>query len=335
VRVRLVVGFVLVVFLFIVSGCAQQMLCTPPNVVIGNSCCLDANNNSVCDTKEEKEPVKIVKKQPVKQEKTAEETAIEEAAETFAYTWNKKSYTALRNLFVANHRLKFSQQEFNFIARRLDTSLGIQGVSLKSVEDDSVLYEVVLPKKTITVTADIDEEDDEYLHEAFYFFRNMTADAACAGDGECFMKYAVLSKDRNFCSKAGSLKAECVAKFGVSKTVSSKTDDCLEITEYYSRVECLDSLAVAENDIEPCWQATHDKQIFECMGKVAAARDDVDECDPFVASHGYPGTRLQKAYCIVGFVRETSDTKACAKIDRRGDVVLGAMQEGCYKLSFP
>jgi hypothetical protein len=99
-------------------------------------------------------------------------------------------------------------------------------------------------------------------------------------------------------------------------------------------VECLSRLAVNENSIEPCWQATHDKQIFECMGQVAAARDDADVCQEFVDSKGYPGTRLQHAYCITGYVRETSDTSACSLIDRRGDVVLGAMQEGCSNLNF-
>jgi len=103
----------------------------------------------------------------------------------------------------------------------------------------------------------------------------------------------------------------------------------------YSRAECLTQLAVNENDVEPCWQASHDKQIFECMGEVAAARKDVDECVDFISSRGYPGNRLQHAYCIVGYVRVTTDTDACDDIDRRDDIVLGAMQEGCYKLNFP
>jgi hypothetical protein len=68
------------------------------------------------------------------------------------------------------------------------------------------------------------------------------------------------------------------------------------------------------------------------MGEVAAARNNVDECSDFVASRGYPGTRLQRAYCITRYVQKTGDTEACVKIDRRDDVVLGAMQEQCYKI---
>jgi len=324
------------VVLFGLAGCVERMSCAPPNVMIGDTCCLDADNNEVCDTwEDESEEPEIVYTEQVVTAAEPEEDPYELAAETFAETWDRKSYNALRNLFVDDLRMKFSSQEWNFLVRKVDADMGIEGVDLVAVDGYSVTYEVELGGEVVKVRADLDEDDGAVLHKPFYFFEELSADAACGDDGECYMDFARISGDRNFCDKAGEFKVECVQQFGVSKGILEKIDDCLEITEMYSRADCLTELAVAENDIEPCWQATHDNQIYECMGKVAAARDDVDECDEFVSSRGYPGTRLQHAYCITGYVKETLDTDACAKIDRRSDVVLGAMQEGCTKLNFP
>ncbi|MBN1544650.1 hypothetical protein JW898_04260 [Candidatus Woesearchaeota archaeon] len=331
------------VFLFslmvFAAGCGQKVVCAPPNVMIGDTCCLDADGNGLCDAWQEKESEQepeIVYTEPAAEEPVSEAAGGEVSfAETFAQTWDRKSYTALRNLFVKDVMLRYSPQEFNFLARRVDSKLGITSVSLVGVEDGAAQYKVYVGSKSTYVSADIDGEDGGFRHDSFYLFDDLTADAACGDDSSCFMSFAKLSGDRNYCDKAGSLKIDCLSQFGVSKSIIEKIDGCIDILEYYGRAECLTRLAVNENDIEPCWQAGQDKQVFECMGEVAAARKNVDECDAFVSSRGYPGTRLQKTYCILGYVRKTADTDACAKIDRRGDVMLGAMQEGCYKLSFP
>ncbi len=327
---------VLSVLSLMLAGCDQKMVCSPPNVMIGNSCCLDADNNQICDTWEEtEEEPEIVSTEPEPETESEGPDEYELFAETFAETWNRKSYNALRNLFVDDFSKRFSGPEFNFLARKVDAKLGIDGITLTGVDEDTATYSLLIGGRTETVTADIDETDDGMKHDVFYFFEELDADSACGSDEECFMSFAKISGDRNYCDKAGKLKGECVASFGVADSMIVKIDNCLEITEMYSRADCLTRLAVNENDVEPCWQVTHDKQRFECMGSVAASRDDYLVCADFVSSHGSAGTRLQHAYCIQGYVRETSDTRACDEIDRRSDVVLGAMQENCYKLNFP
>lgn len=320
----------------LVTGCTQRMMCSPPNVMIGNSCCLDADENNVCDTwEDEDEEVEIVSTEKVAEPASEAQSDYELFAETFASTWDRKSYNALRNLFVDDFSKRFSGAEFSFLARKVDAKLGLKSIALKSVEDDTATYEIVVGGRTETVSADMDETDDGVKHEMFYFFEELDADSACGADSECFLSYARISGDRNYCDKAGDLKGECVATFGVDDSMVAKIDSCLEITEMYDRAECLTRLAVNENDIEPCWQATYDKQMFECMGEVAAAREDYEVCKEFISSRGTSGTRLQHAYCIQGYVKVTYDTDACSEIDRRSDVVLGAMQENCYKLNFP
>ena len=331
---QVLMTFILIIFALTAAGCAERMVCSPPNTLIGNTCCLDIDSDNVCDAPVEEEP-EVVLAEPEEQETDPEQEKIDAFAETFASTWNRKSYTALHKLFVKDTRMRISSQEFNFLARRIDSDLGIEQVSLLGVDGDVATYELTFPDQTILVSGDLDKEGEGYVHDAFYFFDDVSADAACGSDAECFMDFALISGDRNYCDNAGEFKADCVAEFGVTNDITEKIDDCVAITEYYGRAECLTRTAVNENDIEPCWQAGQDKQMFECMGEVAAARKDVDECPDFVAAKGLSGTRLQVTYCILGYVRVTTDTTACAKIDRRDDVMLGAMQEGCYKLSFP
>jgi hypothetical protein len=334
VRQDVVLFSVLLVLSALLAGCAPRaMVCAEPNVLIGDTCCLDSDSNGVCDTREE-----VTESVPVIEERTEvviEDSDVEKFAGTFADTWGRKSYTALHGLFVKDYRMKFSAQEFNFLARRLDAQEEFKSVSVVGVEQDTITYRVLAGGKSFTISSDVDDESGEYRQEPFYLFTDVSPETACGDDESCYMSFAKISGDRNYCDKAGSLKPDCVAEFGVSKTITAKIDDCMSIGEYYGRADCLAQLAVKENDIEPCWQAGYDKQIFECMGEVAAAGEDVDQCPEFVASKGYPGTHIQTAYCIVAYVRETADTDACAKIDRRNDIILGSMQENCYRMIFP
>ncbi len=335
---QVIVVFFVAVLSLVITGCGQRMQCPSPNVMIGDTCCLDSDGDGVCDTWEDDddEELEVVPVEPAVEVGQEQETDdYREFAQIFADTWDRKSYNALRNLFVDDVKMRLSGNEFNFLARKVDASMGITGISLESMDGDTAVYVVDVGGKETHVSADIDEADDGLRHDAFFFFNNLSADAACGDDGECYYSFAKISGDRNYCEDAGDFKVKCLQEFGMAESLVEKIDECLEITEMYSRSDCLTELAVKENDIEPCWQATFDKQRYECMGEVAAARKDVELCTEFVSSRSYPGTRLQHTYCVMGYVRETADTDACAEIDRGDDVMLGAMQESCYKLNFP
>ncbi|MFH1064637.1 MAG: hypothetical protein V1729_06140 [Candidatus Woesearchaeota archaeon] len=325
--------FVLAVIAIMVTGCAQKMMCAPPNVMIGSSCCLDTNANSICDTRETPEIAPEPEPEPVVE--TTEQIVKRESVELFINTWNRKSYTALRGLFINDYGKKFSPKEFNFLARRVGDQLGIQSISMKGITGNDVDYEVNLGDEQVIMSADIIEEDGKYLHSPFYFFTDMSPETACVDDTSCYYDFAIVSEDRNYCSRSGDKREACIAHFGESKNIDSKIRECNDINDYYSKAQCLTTLAVAENDVEPCWDAGYDKQLYGCMGEVAAARNDVNSCTLFVKSRGFSATRLQKTYCITGFVRVTENTTACGLIDRRSDVVLGSLQEACYHLEFP
>ena len=45
-------GIAALFFVMLVSGCATQITCDPPYIVRGSGCCMDANNNQICDSDE-------------------------------------------------------------------------------------------------------------------------------------------------------------------------------------------------------------------------------------------------------------------------------------------
>ncbi|MCX6814893.1 MAG: hypothetical protein NTY20_04570 [Candidatus Aenigmarchaeota archaeon] len=45
-------GIAALFFVMLVSGCATQIACNPPYIVKGSGCCLDENNNRICDNDE-------------------------------------------------------------------------------------------------------------------------------------------------------------------------------------------------------------------------------------------------------------------------------------------
>jgi hypothetical protein len=328
-----VVSVLMLISLF---GCAQQQKfsCEEPNVMVGSSCCVDDDSDDVCDTKEPKpEPVETADDLPAVEEVGPSEA--ETFASTLASAWSGKSYTALHSLFDKDLRLKITAHEFNFLARKMHSNLDITSVIFDKVDGNDAYYEVTEGDVARTVVAPMVIEDGEYKHQAFDFFIDIDAKIACADDPQCFFDFAKITGNRNYCESAGELRADCLEELGVAKTLTMKIDECKAMADYYGRVECLEGVAVKENTVEPCWDAEYDKQTFMCMGLVVAKRGDVEQCSEVISSRGFPGNRLQYTYCILRFVQETGDTDNCAKIDRRDDVVLGSLQEGCYRMNFP
>ncbi len=67
-------------FVIILSSCTPQnqpVVCNKPYILVGNSCCLDSNNNNICDNDEKQEDKKDVSetKKPVMDEEKKEVTA--------------------------------------------------------------------------------------------------------------------------------------------------------------------------------------------------------------------------------------------------------------------
>ena len=52
-------GVLMIMCIVLMSGCTTEkkegVVCNPPYILVGNECCLDQNNNRVCDNDETKE----------------------------------------------------------------------------------------------------------------------------------------------------------------------------------------------------------------------------------------------------------------------------------------
>ena len=67
----------LIIFAFLISACSpqtQQPVCNKPYILVGNDCCLDKDDNSICDKDEIKEEPKAEEPKQITQEKVVEET---------------------------------------------------------------------------------------------------------------------------------------------------------------------------------------------------------------------------------------------------------------------
>lgn len=321
----MVILFVLVLFTFLIAGCSEKVICAEPNVLIDNVCCLDSDHDGICD------PAQVVEEvEPVEQVELEVDNSAEIFADTFAKTWSSKSYTALYSLFEADYRFKFSPQEFNFIARKLDSANGVSRVRLQKVEDGAAFYIVEDSTGDNFVVAELVDEDGDYKHKSFYFFTELDAESACGDDPDCYFSIAKITRNNQYCEKTGELRLDCLEELGMSRSLASRLQECVTIKDYYVKVECLEELAVDENSPEPCWEAEYDKQTYMCLGLVASKRGDPAECDDLVKSNGFASNKQQHAYCILGYVKDSNDADACELIDRRDNVVVGAMQEGCY-----
>ena len=48
-----IIFFPIILFLvLLISGCVQQVICDPPYILVGTECCLDVNENKICDVDE-------------------------------------------------------------------------------------------------------------------------------------------------------------------------------------------------------------------------------------------------------------------------------------------
>ncbi|HII72215.1 TPA: hypothetical protein HA265_05665 [Candidatus Woesearchaeota archaeon] len=322
--------------LFFLIGCAPQITCEAPNVMVGNTCCLDIDENDECDSVDELEAVIEEEPSPEPEAKpapAAQDSAEEQFAAAFESSWNKKNFNALYKMMDSSYKRKYSQEEFNFLMKRINEMTGVQSVSFKSMIGNNMEYIVTTGDDKLKVRGEVVKQDDGLKHKPFFIFVDPSVEEACR-DEECYFSYVKITGNRNFCDRTGDRREECLSMFGVAKDLLAKMDDCVEIKEYYTKVDCLSELALDEKSIEPCWRIDYDKQRFECMGEVAAIDKDPALCKEYVDSHSIPGTRLQHAHCIMGYVRVTSDNDACKLIERKDDVVVGAMVENCDRLKF-
>lgn len=149
----MVFGILLVLGLFLVS-CQQKTVCNKPYILVGNSCCLDKNDNKVCDNEEESKKEKIgiqqlanITKSVIDKEELAKLTASK-----FARLWEQEDYSPMYEYFIDDLKKLKSKERFIEAAKKQ------------------------VRKESITIRLDNVELENETTAFAYYTFSTILVD---------------------------------------------------------------------------------------------------------------------------------------------------------------
>ena len=92
--------------MFVLASCQQKITCGKSYILIGNSCCLDRNDNNICDNDEPEAFQKNVTV-AINGKNLAETTALR-----FERTWEAKDWNSMYNLFAEDLKKLKSKDRF-------------------------------------------------------------------------------------------------------------------------------------------------------------------------------------------------------------------------------
>ena len=101
--------------MFVLGSCQQKIICDKPYILIGNSCCLDKNDNKICDNDE---PEEFQKNGTIAidGQKLAETSALR-----FERAWEAKDWSPIYDLFTDSLKKLKSKERFTKIATRFSS----------------------------------------------------------------------------------------------------------------------------------------------------------------------------------------------------------------------
>jgi len=321
----------------IILGCTENTVeCTPPNKIVRENCCIDTNNNNICDmdeaklaetkTNDTKQPVvennktitapaiNKTEEKKVTPTTTAQTNTLEEATKTgklFAEKWQAKQYTLMYAMFTPQVKEKKTLTEFTTIMQ-LDTlykritKVDFNGV--KMVDDNTaelnILFHTTIQDITVT-GASLEYMDGAWKVNAFVdVFDLPTFDAACTGykndkdytEADCALDYAKKLKDASYCEQSKCHYLECLKALSQPTGTKQQFKQC-----------------------ELC--TTYDKTTNQCILDLAIKQDSVSICDMInedsysdkycVCYGGYAKSKGTIGYCNI--IQNSDNRDLCIK----------------------
>lgn len=176
----LIFAVVLFLFLFLFSGCQQKIVCNKPYVLIGNSCCLDKNDDAICDQDQQEEFLN----------NEAETTALK-----FAREWEAKEWSSMYDLFSDDIKKLKSKERFVKTATKLSSREKPYVIRLDELKQDNEATAYAYYTKSYTENAAIRKQPaikvikdkDAWKLEAFknYFNACDELSVGCCGNKLC------------------------------------------------------------------------------------------------------------------------------------------------------
>jgi len=333
--------------LLVLVGCAPpvELPCPLPNKQVGDTCCLDQDNDGVCDQDTPAKPEPLVEpNEPARN-----------FGKTFISFWSRKDFKTLYELFTSDLQDSMTKTEFEYFASIRHELDEIKKVELEQVSKNQLKYRVITEDATLHVVADIVQEGEDWKHTPFFFFENLDLENVCRDKGEmiklkdcdlplntrdrigcildttysCFMDFAVLTEDAQYCDEAGHHKTLCLQRLGEDVPLEDQIIFCQNHADYHDEWDCLINLGKEYVAEEPCALLEYDIQRYECFGHVAAGREDASLCEEFVLEYDFYVDKLKEAYCLKTYAEELDDESICHEIITGDNTRIGDLKEKC------
>lgn len=194
-REALIIAFLFMAML--ITACStQQPVCNKPYILVGNDCCLDKDDNSVCDRDEEELTQKAERKPSIDQEELAEETAL-----SFARAWEREDWSSLYDFFVDELKELRTEERFaNAMNKKEEGSNIVVRLDKVEIADENTAYAYYTGSSSIfdikAPAMKLEWLDKGWKVNAFSSVFNSCDEfeSNCCGNGKC-----EASEDSDYC----------------------------------------------------------------------------------------------------------------------------------------
>lgn len=175
---------ILLLLLVFLTGCVE-FVCNDPYITVGTSCCLDRDNNSICDI-DDVEQIKVTGKaiEPLFKEKPKEILVVEEdnlevVAKEFAAFQEEENFEAIYDLLATNLKKVISKERFSNLYPAViygyyvsyDDEGDIIGQGQKSKDFKSKrIYDVIENKSTAKISYTITDNSGNQVESEYISF---------------------------------------------------------------------------------------------------------------------------------------------------------------------
>lgn len=277
-----------IVLMLFLLGCETgptMIECTPPLLLDGKSCCMDADRNGVCDIKEATPAVEKTEEPATtltpEETKTPEETSEEEPAPAeatlegaeevgrmFAERWQLKQYNTMYVLFTPEVKALKTATEFTAIMELDPLYKRTDKVEFKGVERvDNDTAELKITYHTNVQDIELTPATVEFVYgewkvNAFAdVFSLDLYDAACSGyrqnkqykTSDCAFDLAKKVGDAKYCDKSECRYVECLKSLGKPAGMTQEAEQCFNCQPVMKTTnECILDVAIKHDKIAAC-----------------------------------------------------------------------------------
>jgi hypothetical protein len=275
----------------LILGCAKTIECNSPMKIVRDRCCIDANNNEICDIDEGKYAVEKTNKStiqenitkptanvtpnkttapPVVQQTKQMNTEVEaiKTGKIFAEKWQAKQYAIMYSLFTPELKEKKTLTEFTTIMeleplyRRL-TKVDFKGVKMTDEDSAELMITIHTNIQDIDMPgATLEFIDNSWRVNMFNDVFELSAyDAACSGYRnnndytvyDCANDFAKKTKNASYCDKSRCHYVECLKALNQPASTKQQVKQCELCPPVGKTVnECVLDLAIKQDSLLAC-----------------------------------------------------------------------------------